>query len=362
MTGAAMTERGMRLVIVAGLSDVKLRSKLAPLSALASVTEIALVRRQPLNEPGITDYCPPRWLRSLLPLAEIYRLATLLWLCLHRPKPAYLIAFYTVPHGIYVWFAGRLLGVKAVQVIIGTDLPKVLANRFLVRIIKDADLVGVRGELSSARLRTEGIAGKRLFVTHNVLDLAIYAPQNNEKPLFDLIFVGSLVAVKQIDILLNALALLNQTHQNSRLAIVGEGPLRTELESLASRLNIGEMVTFLGHKDSTEVAGYLKRSRLFVMTSRVEGLPMAMIEALSCGLPVVMPDVGDVTTVARHGENAWIVNPPNAENYAGAIGLILGDINLYAKLREGALQSRAYFQANYSLEAVAGVWEAQLKD
>ena len=57
----------MRLLVICGLSNHKLRSKLMPLLKIKQVKEIALVRREPLNEPGVCDYCCPRWLRKIIP-------------------------------------------------------------------------------------------------------------------------------------------------------------------------------------------------------------------------------------------------------------------------------------------------------
>jgi glycosyltransferase involved in cell wall biosynthesis len=88
---------------------------------------------------------------------------------------------------------------------------------------------------------------------------------------------------------------------------------------------------------------------------------MAMIEAMSCGLPVVVPDVGDVTTVARHQENAWVVSPAAAEAYAAAITTLLEDTGLRGRLAEGALRARDRFTSEYSLEAARAAWQRVLK-
>jgi glycosyltransferase involved in cell wall biosynthesis len=108
------------------------------------------------------------------------------------------------------------------------------------------------------------------------------------------------------------------------------------------------------------MASWLRRARLFVMTSRMEGLPMAMIEALTCGVPVVVPDVGDVTTVAKHGENAWVVRDQTPEAYAEAIVTLLSDEPRRARLAEGALALRERFAAEYSLEAAQRAWRRAL--
>ena len=88
----------------------------------------------------------------------------------------------------------------------------------------------------------------------------------------------------------------------------------------------------------------------------MEGLPQAMIEAMGCGVPVVLPDTGDVTTIARHGENAWIVSPPTADGFADAIGRLLDDGVLYRRLRDGCLALRDQFRRDYGLEGAIAEW------
>ena len=82
--------------------------------------------------------------------------------------------------------------------------------------------------------------------------------------------------------------------------------------------------------------------------------------AIDCVRPVVVPDVGDVATVARHGENAWIVRDSTPEAYAEAILTLLGDDERRARLAQGALATRERFRTEYSLEAAQRVWRAAL--
>jgi D-inositol-3-phosphate glycosyltransferase len=133
-----------------------------------------------------------------------------------------------------------------------------------------------------------------------------------------------------------------------------------ELQARAAALGLSDSVAFPGALPQAQVAEWLRRARVFVMTSKVEGLPMAMVEALSCGVPVVLPDVGDVTTVAQDGENAWIVKAPSADAYADALQTLLADEARRDRLAKGALRSRAYFEREYSLEAAQRAWRRAL--
>ena len=115
-------------------------------------------------------------------------------------------------------------------------------------------------------------------------------------------------------------------------------------------------MVFAGARPFEEIPRWLRRSRVFVMTSEMEGLPQAMIEAMSCGVPVVLPDTGDVTTIAKHGENAWIVSPATVEGFADALGRLLDDPALHRKLSDGCLALREQFRRDYGLEGAIAEW------
>jgi glycosyltransferase involved in cell wall biosynthesis len=164
------------------------------------------------------------------------------------------------------------------------------------------------------------------------------------------------VAVKRLDRLLQAVALLSERRPGLRVSLVGDGVLRRELEAEAQRLGVEGRVRFEGARPFEEIVGWLRRSRLLVMTSEMEGLPQAMIEAMSCGVPVVIAETGDVTTLARHGENAWIVRERSAPAFAEAIDALLGDADLYRRLAEGCLAMRERFRRDYGMDAAIAEW------
>jgi len=350
----------MRVVVVGRMKNHQFRSKLAPLLALKGVDSLDLVRRFPLNQPGVSEHCPPRWMRRILPLAEAYRLATLFRLCLRKSRPDCLIGVHLYPHGIYVWLAGRLLRIKAIQLLVGKDLHRAVGNRLLLRMVRDAQMVGVRGKNSARRLTAKGIPAERIFTPPNAFDVMPYTVPDAESKQFDLISVGEFIERKQHSLLLRAVQRLRSRYPGIRLALVGDGALRKRLVKLSAALGIEDNVVFLGQVAPGDVPGYLGKARAFVMASKGEGLPMAMVEALAAGLPVVAPDVGDITTVARHGFNALVVQRRTPERFAEAIGGLLSDPDLYNRLREGAMQSREWFRVHYSLDAAAEVWAKAL--
>ena len=357
----------LRLLVVARLQDHKLISKLAPLVALPEVGEVTLVRRTPLALRGVRNLCPPAWLERLGPLGtvlgELWRIATILRECARRPRPSYVVAFYLVPHGLYAELARRLLGVPTILLTLNQlDIDNAFEWAPLLRALRAASFVGVRGENSRRRLIAAGLPPERLFDPPNVYDPprcdAGSSPAAAET--LDVVYVGALVPVKRVDRLLHALDQVRRQRPGLSAALIGEGVERARLEALTGRLGLTDVVQFAGWCAPSEVPGWLSRARLFVMTSEFEGLPMAMVEALSCGVPVIVPDVGDVTMVARDGENAWVVPSREAPAFAEAILALLQDEPRRQRLAAGARLTRERFAQDYSLEAAMEVWRGIL--
>ena len=352
-----MTRITRRVILVVGrLKDHKMKAKLLPLLAMDEVGEILLVRRTPLALDGVRTYCPPPILRNVTAAAEVWRLLTVLWICLRR-RPSFVVSFYLLPHALYADAARRLFGVATIPVTISEeDVQLGVSRRLFAAALRAAHAVGVRGRHSARMLEAHGIPADRIFSPPNLYDPASYAPDPAVEKDIDVLFVGNLVAVKRLDRLLDAVALLGGRRPDLKVSLVGDGVLRRELEGRAARLGLRGRVRFEGARPFEEVVSWLRRARLMVMTSEMEGLPQAMIESMSCGVPVIIAETGDVTTLARHGENAWIVETPTPEGFAQAIDLLLGDAALRARLSEGCLAMREQFRRDYGMEAAIAEW------
>jgi glycosyltransferase involved in cell wall biosynthesis len=346
----------MNILIACGLSNPKLLSKLAPLTASPEIEKIYIVRRERIAGDKIVCFSPPRLLKRNIVLAELYRIITLLYLCL-KVKPELLVGIYFCPHGIYVAILGKLLGIKVIQLLIGKDLELCLKHRTLIGLLTWSQAVGVRGTNSKQALIKRGFKEDDIFIPPNIFDFDEFQPQPADKE-YDVVYVGLLARYKRLDILLKAVASVKQSIPRIKLAIIGRGKLETKLKRLAQRLGLGDNVCFIGHKNN--IAYYLNRSRILILTSEAEGLPMVMIEALSCGLPVVVPDNADITTVAKDGVNALVVRPPHPEAFARAIIRLLTDNRLYTHLARNAIKIRRDYAYEYSLENALKVWEAVL--
>jgi len=344
----------MRVVVICRMSDAKLLSKIEPLMHSPQVQEIHIVRRQPLSGSKIRNWTPPGLWNQTTLIAELYRFATLLYLCL-RYKPNLLIGYYFVPHGIYAALASWLFGIPVAQMIIGNDFDLIYNSRWLLWLLRRADFVGVRGENTRQLFTTLGIPPEKLFIPPNVFDFSDFTPQ--QRPFeYDLIYVGYLRQYKRLDILIKVVAKLKERFPDLRVALIGSGKLYLKLETEVERRGLDRNIFFLGYKNKVEICDHLNRSRVFIMTSEAEGLPVAVIEALGCGLPVIVPDVGDITDVAYDEVNALVVPALNVDAFVHAATRALTDDVLYCQLSKQALQTCEMLAEKYSLVYAEQSW------
>jgi len=142
--------------------------------------------------------------------------------------------------------------------------------------------------------------------------------------------VGRLVPIKDHSTLFQAMALLRTSNPPVHLAVVGDGEERARLEELAGRLKLGQRIHFLGWR--TDLDTILTEVDVVICASKNEGTPVALIEAMAAGVPVLSTDVGGVADLVAHGETGWLVRPGDPPSLAEAIRHLLGDEVLRARL------------------------------
>ena len=160
--------------------------------------------------------------------------------------------------------------------------------------------------------------------------------------------VGRLSPEKGFDLMLRAAARLHAQGKIGHLTIAGDGALRAELTALATSLGIADRVTFAGFVDNMD-ALYASHDVL-VLSSRTEGLPMTLLEAISQRLPVVATRVGGMPDVLDDGVGGVLVAPENAEALAEGIASVVDD-PAGARARADVAWQRA--RARYGVESMA---------
>lgn len=175
------------------------------------------------------------------------------------------------------------------------------------------------------------------------------------EPAFVVGCVGRLSPVKGIEYLLRAVSLLvhERGMQSIRVAIVGGGPLQRSLETLAQQLAISEHVRFLGERH--DVPSLLRLFDVFAMPSLHEGIPMALLEAMRAGCPVVASAVGGIPEVIRDGTDGMLVPAEDPSALAHAIGAMQASASNRTRFGEAG-------QARVAAEFDAGRMASRTKE
>jgi colanic acid/amylovoran biosynthesis glycosyltransferase len=131
--------------------------------------------------------------------------------------------------------------------------------------------------------------------------------------------VGRLDVQKGQLLLLEAVARLRDAGLEVELELIGDGPLRADLERAAGQLGISDRVRFAGWLSTEEVAGRIAGARAFAMASLAEGLPIVVMEALALGRPVIATDVAALSELVEPGATGWLVPPGSVAPLADAL-------------------------------------------
>jgi glycosyltransferase involved in cell wall biosynthesis len=157
--------------------------------------------------------------------------------------------------------------------------------------------------------------------------------------------VASLRPYKGHAVLLDAVALLRARGVVLRVVLVGDGPLRADLQAQVARLGIGDAVTLRGALPHQEIPAVLAGATAVVLPSvtqsdgQMEGIPVALMEAMAAGVPVVSTRLSGIPELVRDGEGGLLVPERDPEALAGAMARLAADPELAARLAGGARRS-----------------------
>lgn len=161
---------------------------------------------------------------------------------------------------------------------------------------------------------------------------------------------------KELETALRALGRLVPQRPELRFLVVGDGPERTRLERLADEL--GVPTTFLGHRRNDEVPDLLAAVDVLVLSSRFEGMPLAVLEWMAAGKAIVASRVGGIPAIVEDGKEALLVPPRDYISFANAIELLLDDPAERQRLGEAAQRrQQTHFRFEQTIAQIEGLYE-----
>jgi glycosyltransferase involved in cell wall biosynthesis len=168
-------------------------------------------------------------------------------------------------------------------------------------------------------------AARKIHVIPLGLELDPLLSLKCQKPTIGITFgyVGRFAPVKNLPLLLRAFAQSVESGCIARLVLVGGGELRSQLAQLSVDLGISEYVEFADWQ--TDLLSIYQKLDAVVLTSRSEGTPVALIEAMACGLPVISTSVGGVPDIVRDGETGLLVPSDDVDQLSAALSKLARD-------------------------------------
>jgi glycosyltransferase involved in cell wall biosynthesis len=213
-----------------------------------------------------------------------------------------------------------------------------------------------------------GGAGNRVTLIQNCVDAGKFHPseqlrvQKREELGIDgrelvVVTSGRLEEVKRIDRALRALAVLGPADLCWRLLVAGEGSEREALGRLARELGVNARVSFLGHLPHQEMPALYNLADALLLPSRGEGSPLAVLEALACGTPVVATPVGAIPKIVQDGGNGFLLGDPTPPGVAAVIQRCLGRKWDRGELAKSVQDWRSESVAARIVDVLTAVWE-----
>jgi glycosyltransferase involved in cell wall biosynthesis len=253
--------------------------------------------------------------------------------------------FYT---NLYVAAAARMLGISEIAALRNDGISEVQANGALLgRLsLRVPRMLVANSQAAIRNAIALGVPNLRLHLLANVVDTAQFKPALREpKPAVTLVTAGRLVEQKRIDRFLRIVMNIKQHSQFPiKAIIVGDGPLRSQLERQAAQMNLlPQVVEFRG--TTKDMVGIYKEADIFVLTSDFEGTPNVVLEAMSCGLPVVATQVGGVSEIIMPDETGSLAD---AGDEVQLTNNLLNLVQHAERRIEMGVNARNYILANHS--------------
>src|SRR5580765_2747970 len=239
------------------------------------------------------------------------------------------------------------------------------------RVIDAVDAVVVGSEFSRRQLREAlGARIDHVAVVPYGVD-AKFAPRPPRMDLAErwglrnrqiVLFFGGLKPRKNLETMLDVWTAVAPSHPEARLVVAGGGALLGDLRHRADRLGISASVVFTGYVPEADKADYLNLADVFFFPSAMEGFGLAVGEAMSSGLPVVVSNRGSIPELVVDGEGGFVSDPTDPARFAERLRLLLGDAALRRKLGQAnAARIEERFRWDRCVDGTRRVYEATLE-
>ena len=224
------------------------------------------------------------------------------------------------------------------------ELQKLLRNWS----INSAEIVITPSDHLKSFISGLGFSNK-IFKINNGVDITDIKKSNVHEPDINLLMISRLVIQKNINIVIEAMELLD--NKNFKLSIIGEGGEFSKLEAVIHDLNLQNRVQLLGKIDNNRISQFLLTADIFIQASNYEGLPHSVLEAINYEVPILSTEVGGCKDLLNDGERGFIISlPPDKKIIAENIIFIINNKDEATK-RAHAAKAFINNEYNFSVQA-----------
>lgn len=270
--------------------------------------------------------------------------------------------FFGIPSGIIGYWLKKRYKLPYIIRFGGGDIPGFQERfKYIYKVIGPA-LKVIWKDANALVANSEGLREfarkfydrKAIDIIYNGVDIEKFYPNyDKRKPeQINLLFISRLIERKGLQFIIPELkSIQSGTDKQIKLTVVGDGPYREKLEELVEQYGVTDMVTFIGQKDKEELLPYYQAGDIFVFPSKREGMPNAVLEAMACGLPVIMtPCEGSKELIEGNGVIA------SAEEMGKTLKNVVGNAQqLEVWSKESRNRAEMLFSWNSVVESYLGI-------
>ena len=291
-------------------------------------------------------------------------------------SPDITISFFALPSGLVAYWLKRKHNIPYVLSLRGGDVPGFLPKNLKWWHIFSSPLTSLVWKHANAIIansiglkelaeKTAQRFGKRVECIQNGVDTKLFSPSRHKiSGDFKILFVGRLIEQKGAKYLLNAVAeILREKKILPRKVfcdIVGDGPLRQELESLSKSLRVDSIVTFHGWVVREKLPTIYQQADVFVLPSFDEGMPNVILEAMATSLPIIATDIKGNNELVQSGANGFLYK--HQEELSVLIEKLISDRELGEKFGETSLEKAKKFNWKTAAEEYVSVCQKNKTD
>ncbi len=344
------------IFVFANLKPSQIKYKILPLSLSEHVEKVIVLRKKfmEISQDKVVCHSLP----GLMRVRPFYWfLVTFYGMYLIRKYKVTIILNYNIfPHGFNAFFASLFTRRPVIFAEINEDTicyhKKPLVRPLINAILSNAAYILVPGSRTENYWRKNGYSN--LVTLHSTVNTKFFTPDNSVKKKYDFLYIGEFDTNKRPDLILEAFAGLRKEGVPANLCMIGFGTVLPKLREMIKANDLGDCVTLI--KTNT-VLDYLHQSKIFLMASRSEGLPCALMESMACELIPIVPDVGDIADVVKLKENGIL--------YDGSLSALqswMKEIFLhYDELGLMRANARNTIIAGHSYETATSKWDHLLE-